>query len=195
MHGLGSGGVLALEDLEVPENTVDVKALRSALAGKLDSCFRAETSLDKRCEDIRRMYRVDLGLLVDQLLDKRQYEVTSSEGKSGAIFVTTRQFIIKQLKPDEHRTLEAAIERIWKYVRLYPATLLAKPLAVISDGRAPFLVMINCFQGQAEGQRQYDLKGSTVGRSSTGCPGRCLKDNDIQEGVRLSAAMRGWLLR
>ena len=71
MHGLGSGGALALEDLEGPETTVDVNALRSALAGKLDCSYRTETALDKRCGDIRRMYRVDLGLLVDQLLDRR----------------------------------------------------------------------------------------------------------------------------
>ena len=71
MHGLGSGDILALEDLEAPKDMVDVKALRIALTKKLARGYKVKTSLDRRCEDIRRMYYVDLGLLVDQLLDSR----------------------------------------------------------------------------------------------------------------------------
>lgn len=136
MHGLGSDDILGLEDLEAPPDVVNIPALRASLVGKLASCPDKETTLDKRCRGIRRMYRIDLGLLVDQLLDRRQYEISCSEGKSGAIFVTTRQFTIKQLKPEEYVVLETEIERIWRHVCLYPATLLAKPLAVISDGKS-----------------------------------------------------------
>ena len=186
MHGLGQERILALEDLEAPEDAVNVHEIRRELVSKLQRASGAETALDRRCRDIRRMFRVDLSLLIDQLLDRRQYEISRSEGKSGALFVTTRQFIVKQLKSEEHKMLETEIERIWRYLLLYPATLLAKPFAVVGDGKAQFLVMVNCFQGQAENHRQYDLKGSTVGRSSTGGTRRCLKDNDIRETVPLS---------
>ena len=115
------------------------------------------------------------------------YEMISS-GRSGSFFYSSHdnKFILKTIPMAESVILRKMLPSYYEHVLKYPNTLLTRFCglhALIRNGRKLiFVVMQNIFQNKVPVNETYDLKGSTVGRSTPMAlrhPGVALKDNDF----------------
>lgn len=117
------------------------------------------------------------------------------EGKSGAFFIFTRdkRFILKTATGPERDFLWEMLPYYFLYIRKNPNTLLPRFYGVYSmkhegiGGMVRFVVMNNVFATPSPLNEVYDLKGSTLGRSSgEDVPkGSLLKDLDIKRKFHL----------
>lgn len=120
------------------------------------------------------------------------------EGKSGAFFIFTRdkRFILKTATGPERDFLWEMLPYYFLYIRKNPNTLLPRFYGVYSmkhegiGGMVRFVVMNNVFATPSPLNEVYDLKGSTLGRSSgEDVPkGSLLKDLDIKRKFHLPDA-------
>lgn len=115
------------------------------------------------------------------------YEMISS-GRSGSFFYSTHdnKYILKTIPMGESVILRKILFDYYTHVIKYPNTLLTRFCglhALIRNGRKLiFVVMQNIFLNKVPVHESYDLKGSTVGRSTPlalRSPGVALKDNDF----------------
>ena len=117
------------------------------------------------------------------------------EGKSGAFFIFTRdkRFILKTATGPERDFLWEMLPYYFLYIRKNPNTLLPRFYGVYSmkhegiGGMVRFVVMNNWFSTPSPLNEVYDLKGSTLGRSSGEDvkQGSILKDLDIKRKIYL----------
>ena len=103
-----------------------------------------------------------------------------SEGKSGSLFFWSQnsKFVIKTISKDERETMFEMLEGYYNHVRGNPATLLTRYLGLYKmmwtteKGGKPtassinVIVMANVFCTPLKMSERYDLKGSTVGRTT-----------------------------
>ena len=99
----------------------------------------------------------------------------ASEGKSGSLFYLTHdnKFFVKTIDKDEHRSAFAFLKQYYEYLKRNPNTLLCKvtslyKIETFMQGKFRTLyvcVMKNIFSDISP-DNIYDLKGSTVGRTS-----------------------------
>jgi 1-phosphatidylinositol-4-phosphate 5-kinase len=118
------------------------------------------------------------------------------EGKSGAFFIFTRdkRFILKTATGPERDFLWEMLPYYFLYIRKNPNTLLPRFYGVYSmkhegiGGMVRFVVMNNVFATPSPLNEIYDLKGSTLGRSSgDDVPkGSILKDLDIKRKLYMA---------
>ena len=94
-----------------------------------------------------------------------------SPGKSGSFFYFSRdyRFIIKTIRPAEHKFLLSILDKYYKHVQSNPHTLLSRFYGLhrvkLPRGRKiHFVIMNNLFPPHRDIHETYDLKGSTVGR-------------------------------
>jgi 1-phosphatidylinositol-4-phosphate 5-kinase len=120
------------------------------------------------------------------------YEMSSS-GRSGSFFYssTDNRFILKTIPAAESNTLRKILPSYYAHVVQYPNTLLTRFCglhALVRNGvKMIFVVMQNIFQNAVPIQDTFDLKGSTINRSTPMEQrhlGVALKDNDF-DGRRL----------
>lgn len=119
------------------------------------------------------------------------------EGKSGAFFIFTRdkRFILKTATGPERDFLWEMLPYYFLYIRKNPNTLLPRFYGVYSmkhegiGGMVRFVVMNNWFATPSPLNEIYDLKGSTLGRSSgEDVPvGSILKDLDIKRKLYMAS--------
>lgn len=123
------------------------------------------------------------------------YSQTGSHGKSGSIFFYTydNKFLLKTISESESKTLIEMLEKYYEHLHS-GMTLLAPILGLYKlttkQGREmSIIVMRNVFSTPNEIHILYDLKGSTVGRSTLEKdrkPGKPLKDLDFDRTLSLS---------
>lgn len=123
------------------------------------------------------------------------YEMSSS-GRSGSFFYssTDNRFILKTIPHSESQTLRKILPTYLEHIKNFPNTLLTRfcGLHALSRGgvKMIFVVMQNIFLNAVPVLETFDLKGSTINRST---PqelrhlGVALKDNDF-EGRKLPIA-------
>lgn len=122
--------------------------------------------------------------------DFEKLEAIRGTGKSGAFFIYTddKRFVLKTTTGAERDFLWQMLPYYFLYIRKNPNTLLPRFYGVYSmkhegiGGMVRFVIMNNCFNTIQPISEVYDLKGSTLGRSSgeSAKPGSILKDLDIK---------------
>lgn len=131
------------------------------------------------------------------------YEMSSS-GRSGSFFYssTDNRFILKTIPHAESQTLRHILPSYFQHICTNPNTLLTRFCglhALVRNGQKMiFVVMQNIFQNAVPIQETFDLKGSTINRST---PqelrhlGVALKDNDFDNRkLCVSRSIRDQLL-
>eukprot|EP00298_Acanthocystis_sp_HF-20_P004163 c14499_g2_i1.p1 GENE.c14499_g2_i1~~c14499_g2_i1.p1 ORF type:complete len:426 (-),score=123.54 c14499_g2_i1:7-1284(-) len=168
-------------------------------------------------QQIRRLYNINdkafigslspLPILGNLLLGNLQRLSTlMSEGKSGSLlyFTRDRRFVIKTITEREFRTFHKVLTHYYDYIRSNPHTLLIRYYGLyemeLPTGKILyFTVMGNVFETKVKVSQRYDIKGSTVGRttlrtnskvSHTSLSSACLKDNDLKFKFLLSSQTR-----
>lgn len=145
-------------------------------------------------QQIRQFWGVDNNELMHSF-GYDNLDAIRGEGKSGAFFIFTRdkRFILKTATGPERDFLWEMLPYYFLYIRKNPNTLLPRFYGVYSmkhegiGGMVRFVVMNNVFATPSPLNEVYDLKGSTLGRSSgEDVPkGSLLKDLDIKRKFHL----------
>ncbi|KAL0047732.1 hypothetical protein WJX82_010619 [Trebouxia sp. C0006] len=149
---------------------------------------------------LRQLFGIDNMDYLLSLTGDRALRLLASPGKSGSAFFLSDddRFLIKTVQQEEMRLLLDLIPKYYRHVETNPGTLLTrfhglhmvKPVGG-AKSRARFVVMGNVFPTDVRLHRRYDLKGSTLGRTSArkaGDPNTVLKDLDIDFQLVLNAA-------
>ena len=117
-----------------------------------------------------------------------------SPGKSGSFFYFSRdyRFIIKTLRPAEHRFLRSILKDYYNHVRTNPNTIISQfyglhRVKTRFGKRIHFVVMNNLFPPHMDIHATFDLKGSTFGRY--------LQNDDRTANVRGTMKDLNWLQR
>jgi 1-phosphatidylinositol-4-phosphate 5-kinase len=129
----------------------------------------------------------------------------SSSGRSGSFFYSSHdnRYILKTIPHAESQTLRRMLPGYYEHIVKYPNTVLTRffGLHAIARGgtKLIFIVMQNMFLNQLPINDTYDLKGSTVNRSTPQelrVAGVALKDNDFDKRkCFVAAADRSALLK
>jgi Ca2+-binding EF-hand superfamily protein len=129
----------------------------------------------------------------------------SSSGRSGSFFYTSHdgKYVLKTIPAGEADTLRRILPAYCAHIAQYPDTLVTRftGLHAMVRGTAKiyFVVMSNIFQNKLAIHETYDLKGSTVNRSTPmeiRAHGVALKDNDFhQRKLRVVPALKAELLK
>eukprot|EP00759_Apiculatamorpha_spiralis_P021472 PhF_6_TR26255/c0_g1_i1/m.37548/K00889/PIP5K; 1-phosphatidylinositol-4-phosphate 5-kinase len=130
------------------------------------------------------------------------YEMSSS-GRSGSFFFMSydAKYILKTLPQAESLMLRKILPSYYDHIMNNPDTLITRFYGlhsiVIGHEKIPFVVMGNVFHQQKPIHVIFDLKGSTVNRStplSKRAPGVALKDLDFQRKLELPSGIRQQLV-
>ena len=129
----------------------------------------------------------------------------SSSGRSGSFFYASHdfKFILKTIPGSESEMLRKILPSYYAHIVKNEHTLLTRFCglhALHVDGKKlNFVVMQNIFQNKIPVHVSYDLKGSTVNRSTPNFqrgPGVALKDNDFgKRRVYIGAELKAQLMR
>ena len=132
------------------------------------------------------------------------FEMTSS-GRSGSFFYSSHdnKYILKTIPHAESQTLRRMLQGYYEHIVKFPNTTITRffGLHALSRGGAKiiFVVMQNIFLNQLPIRDTYDLKGSTINRSTPQeqrVAGVALKDNDFDKRkLYVSATDRTALLK
>ena len=155
---------------------------------------------------LRVAYGEDSGEYMVSVTGSQALRQMGSPGKSGSVFFMSHddRYIIKTMRKDEQKKLQAMLPDYYEHVHRYPNSLLTRFYGVHKvkperEGRnVRFVVMRNAFCTDLEIHETYDLKGSTQGRVSTRKERASLryvrKDLDYQGVKYVRAAWRGAML-
>ncbi|WFD19484.1 1-phosphatidylinositol-4-phosphate 5-kinase [Malassezia caprae] len=134
--------------------------------------------------ELRRHFQLDTGDYLLSLAAKYILSELGSPGKSGSFFYFSHdyRFIIKTIRPGEHKLFLRFLQAYYEHVQANPQTLLSQFYGlhrVKLPGRRKihFVIMNNLFPPHRDVHEVYDLKGSTVSREQTSAkPTAVLKD-------------------
>eukprot|EP01063_Lacrimia_lanifica_P017943 TRINITY_DN24921_c0_g1_i1.p1 TRINITY_DN24921_c0_g1~~TRINITY_DN24921_c0_g1_i1.p1 ORF type:complete len:925 (+),score=273.86 TRINITY_DN24921_c0_g1_i1:100-2874(+) len=170
-----------------------------------DYCPQVFHAIQERFGVSLESYRASLGIdqLHSSLLVGCLSNLTSvaSSGRSGAFFYASHDgaFILKTIEKDEGRILQKFLPAYYDHIMQNPETLLTRYFglhALAYGGKKMFfLVMNNVMRPPVEFpiNIRYDLKGSTVGRTTPSDRRNddvALKDQDFKRKLVIDAAMR-----
>ncbi|OMO73723.1 Phosphatidylinositol-4-phosphate 5-kinase, core [Corchorus olitorius] len=155
--------------------------------------------------NLREMFKIDAADYMMSICGNDALRELSSPGKSGSIFFLSQddRFMIKTLRKSEVKVLLRMLPNYHHHVRTYENTLITKFFGLhrikpSSGQKFRFVVMGNMFCTELRIHRRFDLKGSSLGRSSDNIEideNTTLKDLDLNYCFYLEPSWREALLR
>uniref|UniRef100_A0A453I030 1-phosphatidylinositol-4-phosphate 5-kinase n=1 Tax=Aegilops tauschii subsp. strangulata TaxID=200361 RepID=A0A453I030_AEGTS len=124
---------------------------------------------------LRKLFKVDPADYMLSLCGDDALRELSSPGKSGSFFYLTNddRYMIKTMKKSEVKMLLKMLHAYYNHVRAFENTLVAKffglhcvKLAGANQKKVRFVIMGNLFCSDHTIHRRFDLKGSSLGRTT-----------------------------
>ncbi|KAK1307807.1 Phosphatidylinositol 4-phosphate 5-kinase 9 [Acorus calamus] len=123
--------------------------------------------------NLREMFKIDAADYMMSICGSAALRELSSPGKSGSVFFLSQddRFMIKTLRKSEVQVLLQMLPNYHHHVRTYENTLITKFFGLhrvkpSSGQKFRFVVMGNMFCTELRIHRRFDLKGSSLGRST-----------------------------
>ncbi|KAF7018621.1 hypothetical protein CFC21_031892 [Triticum aestivum] len=155
--------------------------------------------------NLREMFKIDTADYMISISGSDALRELSSPGKSGSIFFLSQddQFMIKTLRKSEVQVLLRMLPYYYRHVHAYENTLVTKFFGLhrvrpSSGQKFRFVVMGNMFCTELRIHRRFDLKGSSLGRSTEKIKideNTTLKDLDLNYSFYLEPSWRDALLK
>ncbi|XP_065025036.1 phosphatidylinositol 4-phosphate 5-kinase 9-like [Musa acuminata AAA Group] len=155
--------------------------------------------------NLREMFKIDAADYMMSICGSAALRELSSPGKSGSIFFLSQddRFMIKTLRKSEVKVLLRMLPNYYHHVRTYENTLITKFFGLhrvkpSSGQKFRFVVMGNMFCTELRIHRRFDLKGSSLGRSTDNVEideNTTLKDLDLDYCFYLEPSWRDALLK
>uniref|UniRef100_A0A2P2JHR8 Phosphatidylinositol 4-phosphate 5-kinase n=1 Tax=Rhizophora mucronata TaxID=61149 RepID=A0A2P2JHR8_RHIMU len=155
--------------------------------------------------NLREMFKIDAADYMMSICGNDALREVSSPGKSGSIFFLSQDdhFMIKTLRRSEVQVLLKMLPDYHHHVRSYENTLITKFFGLhrikpSSGQKFRFVVMGNMFCTELRIHRRFDLKGSSLGRSTDKIEideNTTLKDLDLNYSFFLEPSWREALLQ
>lgn len=154
--------------------------------------------------NLREMFKIDAADYMVSICGSDALRELSSPGKSGSVFFLSQddRFMIKTLRKSEVQVLLRMLPEYYHHVRTYENTLITKFFGLhrvkpSSSQKFRFVVMGNMFCTELRIHRRFDLKGSSLGRSTDKVKideNTTLKDLDLNYSFYLEPSWRQTLL-
>ncbi|KAJ1260906.1 hypothetical protein BS78_10G268000 [Paspalum vaginatum] len=154
--------------------------------------------------NLREMFKIDAADYMVSICGSDALRELSSPGKSGSVFFLSQddRFMIKTLRKSEVQVLLQMLPEYYRHVRTYENTLITKFFGLhrvkpCSGQKFRFVVMGNMFCTELRIHRRFDLKGSSLGRSTDKIKideNTTLKDLDLNYLFYLEPSWRQTLL-
>ncbi|KAK7245061.1 hypothetical protein RIF29_39892 [Crotalaria pallida] len=154
--------------------------------------------------NLRDMFKIDPADYMMSICGNDALRELSSPGKSGSVFFLSQddRFMIKTLRRTEVKVLLRMLPDYHHHVKSYENTLITKFFGLhrikpSSGQKFRFVVMGNMFCTELRIHRRFDLKGSSLGRSSDKIEideNTTLKDLDLNYNFYLEPSWRESLL-
>ncbi|XP_010267271.1 PREDICTED: phosphatidylinositol 4-phosphate 5-kinase 9-like [Nelumbo nucifera] len=155
--------------------------------------------------NLRELFKIDAADYMMSICGNDALRELSSPGKSGSVFFLSQddRFMIKTLRKSEVKVLLRMLPDYHHHVRTYENTLITKFFGLhrikpSSGQKFRFVVMGNMFCTELRIHRRFDLKGSSLGRSSENIEideNTTLKDLDLNFCFYLEPSWRESLLQ
>ncbi|CAM8964624.1 unnamed protein product [Rhodiola kirilowii] len=155
--------------------------------------------------NLREMFKIDAADYMMSICGNDTLRELSSPGKSGSVFFLSQddRFMIKTLRKSEVKVLLRMLPKYHHHVRSYENTLITKFFGLhrikpSSGQKFRFVVMGNMFCTELRIHRRFDLKGSSLGRSTDKVEideTTTLKDLDLNYSFYLEPSWREALLK
>ncbi|KAM7531703.1 hypothetical protein LguiB_035113 [Lonicera macranthoides] len=155
--------------------------------------------------NLREMFKLDAADYMMSICGNDGLRELSSPGKSGSVFFLSQddRFMIKTLRKSEVMVLLRMLPDYFHHVRTYDNTLITKFFGLhrikpSSGQKFRFVVMGNMFCTELRIHRRFDLKGSSLGRSTNKVEideTTTLKDLDLNYCFYLEPLWRNALLK
>ncbi|KAF8769064.1 hypothetical protein HU200_006988 [Digitaria exilis] len=123
--------------------------------------------------NLREMFKIDAADYMVSICGSDALRELSSPGKSGSVFFLSQddRFMIKTLRKSEVQVLLRMLPEYYYHVQTYENTLITKFFGLhrvkpSSGQKFHFVVMGNMFCTELRIHRRFDLKGSSLGRST-----------------------------
>ncbi|XP_061353907.1 phosphatidylinositol 4-phosphate 5-kinase 9 [Gastrolobium bilobum] len=156
-------------------------------------------------KNLRDLFRIDAADYMMSICGNDALRELSSPGKSGSVFFLSQddRFMIKTLRRSEVKVLLRMLPDYHHHVKSYDNTLITKffglhRITPSSGQKFRFVVMGNMFCTELRIHRRFDLKGSSLGRSSDKIEideNTTLKDLDLSYCFYLEPSWRESLLK
>ncbi|RDX76652.1 Phosphatidylinositol 4-phosphate 5-kinase 9, partial [Mucuna pruriens] len=154
--------------------------------------------------NLRELFKIDAADYMMSICGNDALRELSSPGKSGSVFFLSQddRFMIKTLRRSEVKVLLRMLPDYHHHVKTYDNTLITKFFGLhriipSSGQKFRFVVMGNMFCTELRIHRRFDLKGSSLGRSSDKIEideNTTLKDLDLNYCFYLEPSWRESLL-
>ncbi|CAL5071370.1 unnamed protein product [Urochloa decumbens] len=141
-----------------------------------NSCeFRWKDYCPQVFRTLRKLFKVDAADYMLSLCGNEALRELSSPGKSGSCFYLTNddRYMIKTMKKSEVKMLLKMLPAYYNHVRAFENTLVTKffglhcvKLAGANQKKVRFVIMGNLFCSEYPIHRRFDLKGSSLGRTT-----------------------------
>ncbi|KAI4300355.1 hypothetical protein L6164_033743 [Bauhinia variegata] len=155
--------------------------------------------------NLRELFRIDAADYMMSICGNDALRELSSPGKSGSVFFLSQddRFMIKTLRRSEVKVLLRMLPDYHHHVKSYDNTLITKFFGLhrikpSSGQKFRFVIMGNMFCTELRIHRRFDLKGSSLGRSSDKIEideNTTLKDLDLNYCFYLEPSWRESLLK
>ncbi|XP_044498325.1 phosphatidylinositol 4-phosphate 5-kinase 9-like [Mangifera indica] len=155
--------------------------------------------------NLREMFKINAADYMMSICGNDALRELSSPGKSGSVFFLSQddRFMIKTLRKSEVKVLLRMLPTYHHHVRSYENTLITKFFGLhrikpSSGQKFRFVVMGNMFCTELRIHRRFDLKGSSLGRSTDNIEideNTTLKDLDLNYSFYLEPSWREALLK
>ncbi|KAK1260978.1 Phosphatidylinositol 4-phosphate 5-kinase 9 [Acorus gramineus] len=155
--------------------------------------------------NLREMFKIDAADYMMSICGSAALRELSSPGKSGSVFFLSQddRFMIKTLRKSEVHVLLQMLPNYHHHVRTYENTLITKFFGLhrvkpSSGQKFRFVVMGNMFCTELRIHRRFDLKGSSLGRSTDKVEideNTTLKDLDLNYCFFLEPSWREALMK
>ncbi|XLU47010.1 hypothetical protein S245_041824 [Arachis hypogaea] len=155
--------------------------------------------------NLRELFKIDAADYMMSICGNDALRELSSPGKSGSVFFLSQddRFMIKTLRRSEVKVLLRMLPDYHHHVKSYDNTLITKFFGLhriipSSGQKFRFVVMGNMFCTELRIHRRFDLKGSSLGRSSDKIEmdeNTTLKDLDLNYCFYLEPSWRQSLLK
>ncbi|ONK78419.1 uncharacterized protein A4U43_C02F18570 [Asparagus officinalis] len=147
---------------------------------------------------LRKLFKVDPGDYMLSICGSDALRELSSPGKSGSFFYLTNddRYMIKTVKKSEVKVLLRMLPAYYNHVRAFENTLVTKffglhcvKLTGAAQKKVRFVIMGNLFCTEYVIHRRFDLKGSSLGRT-TNKPESEIDENTTLKDLDLSFIFR-----
>ncbi|XP_058191801.1 phosphatidylinositol 4-phosphate 5-kinase 8 isoform X2 [Rhododendron vialii] len=155
--------------------------------------------------NLREMFKLDAAEYMMSICGDDGLRELSSPGKSGSIFYISHddRFFIKTLRRSELKILLKMLPRYYEHVLDYENTLITKffglhQITLLCGRKVRFVVMGNMFCTELRIHSRFDLKGSTLGRTTNQDEinqNTTLKDQDLPYEFHMDKLLRESLFK